>query len=67
MLLSSVIAAFIGIASASISHKFSQRNTDVWLEERQAYPYPAFTIDQIVGSSVLLNPTFRTPKIDLEL
>jgi hypothetical protein len=54
MLLQTAFAALIRLTTASLSQKFSQRNTDVWMEERQAYPYPAFTIDQIVSSSVLL-------------
>ena len=54
MLLQTVFAALIGLTTASLAQKFSQRNTDVWMEERQAYPYPALTIDQIVRSSVLL-------------
>lgn len=49
MRLQTVFAAFIGLASASLPLKLAQRHSDVWMEERQAYPYPAFTIDQIVS------------------
>jgi hypothetical protein len=48
MLLQTVLAAFIGFAGASLPAKLAQRNSDVHLEQRQAYPYPALTFDQIV-------------------
>jgi hypothetical protein len=64
MLLSSVTAALIGLATASLPAKLAQRHSDVWLEERQAYPYPAFTIDQIVCPKVL-SPYSALPRLIL--
>lgn len=53
MRLQTVFVAFLGAASASIPAKLAQRHSDVGIQERQAYPYPAYTIDQIVRSHFL--------------
>jgi hypothetical protein len=44
-----LIAAIIGVASANLQSESLARDQDISFERRQAYPYPANTIDQPVS------------------
>ncbi|KAG0652531.1 putative extracellular serine carboxypeptidase [Hyphodiscus hymeniophilus] len=48
MRLQTAFAALISTTAASFPARLAQRHSDVGLVERQAYPYPAFTINQII-------------------